>query len=453
VIKSPLLRGFNVLVFLNINIEVIMQVHVESPSKLQRRLTITVPIQQWDVAFDKRISKITKTAKVKGFRPGNVPVAHIKQLYGDAARQEALSDVIQSSLYEAITQENLQPIGVPSVEPKTITPGMPIEYIATFEILPEIEKVNFEAKTLEKQLATISEEDVTRVIDKLCEQHITWRAVDRAAQEKDQVIVDFRGSIDDKVFPGGEAHDYPIIIGSKTMIPGFEEGLIDIKVGEEKVLKIVFPENYFSKEVAGKHAEFTVLAHKISEPELPIIDDKLIKKFGIQSGNLEELRAEIKKNLDREVVRLIKTKLKTKVFDLLVEQNTFDVPQTLIEQEAKRIHDELHPHHAGKDHGHSNEEMMTFNEPAKRNVMLGLLISAFVKQHNITPDKSRVHDHIIQIASAYEKPSEVIQWYQSDKRRLAEAEMYILEEQVMEKLLEGVNVIEKMLDYNTLVSG
>lgn len=427
-----------------------MQVSVERLTKLERRMTVVVPVEQLETAFEKRIADLAKNAKVKGFRPGNVPVAHVKQLYGASARQEALSDVIQSSLYSAMSQEKLNPVGVPRVEPKNITPGQPIEYVATFEVLPEIGTIKFDAKSIDKNVATITEDDVSKVVDRLREQFIKWHEVNRAAKEKDQVVIDFRGSLDGKVFPGGEAHDYPIIIGSNTMIPGFEEGVVGMKKGEEKVIKVTFPENYFAKEVAGKVAEFAVQAHKISEPELPEITEDLVKKFGVKSGSIDDLRAEIKKNLDREVERLISSKLKNKIFDLLIEQNPLDVPAALIEQEAKRIHDEVHPHH-GKEHHHSADEMAEFNVAGKRNVILGLLIAEYVKQNKITPDGKRVHDHLTKIASSYENPGEVVNWYTSDKRRLAEIEMFILEEQVVEKLIEGLTVKEKKMSYNDLI--
>jgi trigger factor len=234
------------------------------------------------------------------------------------------------------------------------------------------------------------------------------------------------------------------------MIPGFEDGLVGIKKGEEKTIKVTFPADYFAKDVAGKVAEFTVHAHKISEPELPKMDVHFIKKLGIKSGNVDELRAEIKKNLDREVERLITTKLKTKVFDLLINQNPLEVPRSLIEKEAQRIHDEMHPHH-GKEHHHTEDEMSEFNEAAKRNVILGLLIGEYINQHKMKPDATRVQDHLTKMAAAYEKPSEVIHWYTSDKKRLAEIEMFILEEMLVEKLLENVTVTEIILAYDDLI--
>lgn len=424
-----------------------MQVSVEAPSNIERRVTVVVPVEKFNEAYDNRIAKLSKTAKVPGFRPGKVPVHVIKQRFGDSAHQEALSDVIQSSLYAAINQEKLNPVGTPMVEPKSIVPGQPVEFVATFEVLPPVGQVRFEANNIEKFVSVITDADVTKVIEHLRQQHVTWRKVDRAAQDKDQLTLDFTGSIDGKLFDGGQAHDYPIVLGSKSMIPGFEEGLVGIKPGEERTISVTFPENYFAKEFAGKAAEFATKAIKVSEPSYPELDENFIKKMGVKSGVLDDLHVEIRKNLERELNRMVKAKLKMQVFNTLLDQNAVEVPNSLIEREASRIHDQVHPHH-GHDHSHTEAEMEGFKVAAKRNVILGLLVGELVKQHNMTPDIERVQALITMHASAYEKPEEVISWYSSDKRRLAEIEMQVLEEQVMEKLLEGVQLTEKMLSYD-----
>ncbi len=427
-----------------------MQVTVEAPNKLERRLTIVVPVETMDAAYDKRIANLSKTAKVKGFRPGKVPLTYVKQYYGDVARQEALSEVIQSSLYSAMQQEKLHPVGVPTVEPKTVIAGQPLEFIAVFEVFPEVGNVSFAMNAIEKHVAKITEADITQVVERLRSQHITWRKVDRIAKEKDQVVIDFRGTIDGRVFTGGEAHDYPIVLGSKTMLPGFEEGLIGTKAGEEKIISVAFPENYFAKEVAGKSAEFTTQVRQVSEPDMPELNSDLIKKLGIENGKLEDLHTEIKNNLEREKNRMVQAKLKAQVFDKLLEQNPLDVPNALIKQEAKRIHDQVHSHHG--EHKHTAAEMAVFETAAKRNVILGLLVGEYAKQQKLAVDKTRVKAHLENVASAYENPNEIIQWYSSDKRRFAEIEMFVLEEQIMEKLLEGVSITEKPISYNELIA-
>lgn len=428
-----------------------MQVSVEAPSKLERRMTVVVPVEKIEEAYDKRIVTLSKTAKVNGFRKGKIPLDFIKQRYGDTARQEALSEVIQSTLYAAINQEKLNPVGVPTVEPKTVVQGQPLEYVAIFEVLPEVEAVSFEMTTVEKLISAIAEADIDNVLTHLSKQQGTWVKVDRAAKESDQVVVDFRGSIDGKVFNGGEAHDYPIVIGSKAMIPGFEEGLVGLTVDQESVINIIFPENYFAKEFAGKAAEFAVKVIKVSELKLPEINATFIKRMGVKSGNIDDFRNEIRKNLEREMSRMVKAKLKKTIFDTLIEQNPVEIPKALIEREAKRIHDELHPHHAGQEHHHSEAEMASFNDAAKRNVALGLLIAKMVKQHNILPDNARIQAQIQTLSSIYENPAEVEKWYVTNKKAKAEVEMQVLEEQLVEILLENVQITEKMISYNELI--
>ncbi len=430
-----------------------MQVSVEATTKLERRMTITVPANTLEDAFEKRIEKLAKTVKANGYRPGKTPLSYVKQRYSDTARQEALSEVIQSSLYAAMNQEKLNPAGVPVVEPKNIHPGQPLEFVAVFEIFPTVDSVAFDLKTLEKQIAVITDADVETALDRLRQRDITWKAVDRAAQEKDQVVIDFRGSMDGQVFAGGEAHDFPIVIGSKSMIPGFEEGLVGLSAGAEKVIHVTFPDNYHAKEFAGKAAEFAITVHKVSEPQLSELTEAAIKKMGVKSGQLEDLKIEIRKNLERELERVIKGKLKNQLFNVLLEQNPLEIPKAMIEREGKRIHDEMHPHHAGKDdHGHSAEEMAAFNEPAKRNVALGLLVAHLIKQHNLTVDQQRVDTYIDQLSAIYENPAEVKAWYSKNKQAMSEIEMQVLEEQLIEKMLENVQVSDKMLSYNELIT-
>ncbi len=427
-----------------------MQVSVEAPSKLERRITVVVPPEKLNEAYNKRISNLAKKAKIDGFRPGKAPMNVVEKRYGDTARQEALSEVIQSSLYAAIHQEKLSPVGVPTVEPKVVLPDQPLEFIATFEILPVIEAVKFELSTLEKHVSSIAEADVDSVIQHLRSQHTSWVKVERPAQEKDRVMIDFRGSIDGVAFDGGQAHDYPIVLGSKAMIPGFEEGIMGMQAGAEKTIQVTFPENYFAKEFAAKQAEFAIKVISVSEANLPEMNEAFIKRLGVKSANVNDLRAEIQKNLERELDRVVKLKLKNQVFDKLLEQNAFDIPKALIEREAQRIHDEVHPNH-GHEHQHTDAEMAQFNEAAKRNVALGLLVAEIIKDRKIAIDKERVQNFITNLSSAYEKPQDVAAWYQSNKQALAEIEMQVLEEQVVEKLLEQVTLTEKTLSYQELV--
>lgn len=428
-----------------------MQVSVEAPTKLERRVTVIVPVEKLEEAYDKRITHLSRTAKVNGFRQGKIPLEYIEQRFGQSARQEALSEVIQASLYDAIHQEKLQPVGVPTVEPKAVIAGQPLEFVATFEIFPEIDSVNFEMTAMEKQIANIDEPDIDYVIQHLRQQHTSWQKVERPAQEKDRVVIDFMGKIEGVPIPDGKAEHYPLVLGSHVMVPGFEEGIIGMEVGNEKCISLTFPESYFSKEYAGKPVEFAIKLHSVLAPNVPEVDAAFIKKMGVKSGEQADLCSEIRKNLERELKRLIKEKVKKQVFDHILEKNPLEIPKAMISREAKRIHDELHPHHAGQEHGHTEAEMAVFNHSAQRNVTLGVLVAKLLKQYQVSLDKERLTAHIEQLASIYQNSEEVLKFYSEDKKSKADAEMYILEEQLVEKLLENVKISEVTLSYQEFI--
>lgn len=429
-----------------------MQVSVEETSKIGRRLTVIVPANRLDDAYNARINKIAETAKIDGFRPGKVPLNYVKERFGVSAQTEALQDVIKSSLYSAIDQEKLRVAGVPRVEPKTALLGVPLEFIATFEVLPTIDTVHFDVKNIEKVVSVLTESDVDNVIDKIRAQQAKWIEVDRPAAEKDRVIIDFSGSIDGVPLEGGQAKNYPVMLGSKTMIPGFEEGLLQMKKGEERDITVTFPEDYFSKEAAGKKAVFKMKMHRVEAPELPKVDEAFIKSMGMKQATAESFRAEIRKNIERELQSRIQAQLQSRVFEKLLEQNAIDVPEALITQEAERIHQQMHPHHAGKENSHSEAEMSEFRTMAKRNVTLGLLVAELIKQFHLVVDKERLKSRIDAIATAYEKGKEVEDWYTNNPQARSEIEMLILEEQVVDKLLESVTITEKNISYDEFLT-
>ncbi|OGT53215.1 MAG: trigger factor [Gammaproteobacteria bacterium RIFCSPHIGHO2_12_FULL_42_13] len=429
-----------------------MQVSVESPNQVERRLTITVPVQEVETAFDKRIHRIAQTAELKGFRRGKAPLSFVKQRFGDEARNEALSEVIQASLYEALKKEKLNPINTPQIEPKMLQPNQPLEYVAVFEVIPEINSIQFEDVSVDKPVVNVGGADIDDALDRLRNQRVTWHQVDRASQDKDQVLVNYSAIHEGNFEPENKVKDFSIVLGSKRMIPGFEEGLLGTKAGEEKQLHLSFPQDFFMKEKAGAKVDFTVEIIKVLAPTLPVVDEAFVKALGIVKGGVEELRNEIKTNLDRERDRLVRERVKEQLFNKLLEQNSLEVPGSLIQGEAKRIHDELHPHHQGHDHGHSHEEMEIFNDLAKKRVTLSLLITAYAKKQAIMVDSARVLARIQEIAASYEHPEEVIRWFSTNKEQKSAVESQVLEDQVIEKLLQGANVTEKAVTYQELIA-
>lgn len=426
-----------------------MQVSVEKISAILRRLTITVPHTEYDAAFKKQINDIAKKANIKGFRPGKVPLTYVKQRFGEEAKQKALTEIIQNALYQAIQEHQLKPVHVPKIETKPIETDKPLEFVASFEIFPHIEKINFSLDQLDKPEVEIKEDDIDRVIKQLLKQYTEWKLAEREAKNEDRVVVDYYGVFEGDSEAQNKTENYAILLGSKTMLPGFEEGLIGTKAGEEKLLKLTFPEDFTDKAKAGKPVEFVVQIKQVFEPEVPACDEIFIKKLGIPSGQESDLKNQIKQTLELERDRLVQEKLKEQIFNHLLEQNPIEVPESLITSEAKNIHNELYPQHTNKKHEHTQGELAVFQNVAKKRVALGMLIAEYAKQANLTLDQAKLHTRIKEIASSYEHPEEVEKWLLSDETRRG-IEAQVMEDQVTETLISGAQVTPKPMSYAEL---
>ncbi|MBV9576648.1 MAG: trigger factor [Gammaproteobacteria bacterium] len=426
-----------------------MAVLVEKVSNILRRLTISVPADDIEKAYGVEINRLAKNKSIKGFRPGKAPLSHIEQLFGDSAREEATRNVLQRAFYEAIKELSLKPISTPQIEPKTILPNQPLEFIASFEVLPEIEKVEFTLPSIEKLIVEINENDINYVVQQLQKQRIQWHTIDRPAQEKDRIVLDYYAVFDGKADMENKVENFPLELGSKTMIPGFEEGMLQATVGEERTLHLNFPADYPSPERAGKPVDFIVQVKQLFEADVPEITEEFVKKLGVESGQLEDLKEQVRKSIEQERDRLVKEKLKEQIFQQLLEQNALEVPSALIANEAKNIHDEVYQHQQHDHHQHSEQETALFNDIAKKRVSIGLLIAEYAKQADIKVDNDRVLQRIQEIASVYEQPQEVIDWLSSKERRSG-IEGQVLEEQVMDKLIVGIPVTEKVMSYAEL---
>jgi trigger factor len=430
-----------------------MQVSVEVTSKVGRRLTIVVPAVTVEEAISKQINHIAQTANIKGFRPGKAPLTHVRQRFGNEARSDAVNEVIRTSLYEALAQERLQPVTTPHIVPKMLLADQPLEFVAEFEVYPEVDVVNFNTKNIEQPVTVLTDADVSRVVEQLRDQYATYESIDRVAQEKDQLIIDFHPIVEGKPELQHQQKGFALLLGKKAMIPGFEEGLIGAKAGEERTLHLTFPENFFIKERAGKEVDFFVRINSVLEAKRPELTEQFIKNLGIASGKAEDLTAEITRNLEREKDRLVKKQVRDVVLNVLLEQNPIDVPQALISQEARRIHDEIHPHHKqGEAHHHTPEENEVFEKLAKERVALGILVGAYIKKHNINVDTALVQKQAQEIAAVYENADEMVRWLMGNKEKRALIETQVLEDQVVGKLLEGVNLIDKPVSYQDLIA-
>lgn len=427
-----------------------MQVSVESTSALERRLTIGVPAERIESEVNKRLEQTARRAKIPGFRPGKVPMSVIRQRYEDAARQEALGDVIQATFYEAVVEQKLKPAGAPSVEPKVFEKGRDLEYTATFEIYPEFEVTGLEGIAVEHLQAEVTDADVDNMLEILRKQNTRYEQVEREARNDDQLNIDFVGKIDGEAFAGGSAKGTLLVLGSGRMIPGFEEGLVGAKAGDERVLSLVFPEDYQNLDLAGKAAEFAVTVNSVAEAKLPELNAEFFALFGINESTLEAFRAEVRKNMERELRQAIKAKIKNQVMDGLLAVNPVEVPKALVESEVNRLRVQAVQQFGGNIKPEQLPAEL-FEEQAKRRVVLGLIIAEMVKQFEIKPDEQRVRGLIEEMAAAYQEPEQVISWYYKNEQQLNEVRSVVLEEQVVDTVLQKANVTDKAVSYEEAV--
>ncbi|WP_425056849.1 trigger factor [Pseudomonas abyssi] len=428
-----------------------MQVSVETTSGLERRMTVGIPADRIQNEVNKRLQQTAKRARVDGFRPGKVPMSVIRKRFGASAHQEVIGEVIQSSFYEAVMQEKLNPAGAPSVEPKSMEEGKDFEYIATFEVYPEVTLAGFEGISVERPESEVTDADVDTMLETLRKQNTRFEAVERAAENGDQVTIDFVGKIDGEAFQGGTANGTNLVLGSGRMIPGFEEGLVGAKAGDSLTLNVTFPEDYQNLDLAGKAAEFETTVQEVAAPALPELDDEFFAQFGVTEGGLDGFRAEVRKNMERELRQAIKTKVKAQVMDGLLESNTVEVPKALISSEIDRLREQAVQQFGGGNFNASQLPAELFEEQAKRRVSLGLIVAEVVKQNDIKPDNDRVRAMVEELASAYQEPEQVVNWYYQNEQQLGEIQSVVLEEQVVDTVLQKAQVTDKKVAYEEAV--
>ena len=427
-----------------------MQVSVENTSALERRMTIAVPAERVENEVNKRLQQTAKRAKVAGFRPGKVPMSVIRQRFEADARQEAFGDLVQASFYEAIVEQKLNPAGAPAVEPKSFEKGKDLEFVAIFEVFPEFTVAGLESINVERLSAEVADSDLDNMLEVLRKQNTRFEAVERAAQTDDQLNIDFVGKVDGETFAGGSAKGTQLVLGSGRMIPGFEDGLVGAKAGEERVVNVTFPEDYQNLDLAGKAAEFTITVNSVSAPVLPELNEEFFAQFGIKESTLEGFRAEVRKNMERELRQAIKTKVKNQVMDGLLAANPIEVPKALLENEVNRLRVQAVQQFGGNIKPDQLPAEL-FEEQAKRRVALGLIVAEVVKQYDLKPDDAKVREMIEEMASAYQEPEQVIAWYYKNDQQMNEVRSVVLEEQVVDTVLQKATVTDKSVSYEEAV--
>lgn len=433
-----------------------MQVSVETTSGLERRLTIAIPAARIQVEVDKRIQKVAPNVKLDGFRPGKVPVHIVRQRFGEGIRQEVLGEIMSSSFQEAVNQEKLKPAGQPSVEPRQIAKDKDFSFTAVFEVYPEFSLKDLSGVTISRPDAEVTEADVDEMISILRKQKALYEESDGAiAEAGDQVNISFEGFRDGVAFEGGKADRTDLVIGSKSMIPGFEDGLVGVKAGDKKELNLTFPADYHAENLKGANVVFKVTVNSVSKEQLPEIDKKFMEAFGVKNGSLEVFREEIKKNMERELKQAKKNRLKKQVMDALLEKNKIELPGSLIKQEIDQLRRQMFQQFGGGNQLKNFDLNMLpaemFSDQASRRVSLGLLFSKLVEENNLKPDANKVRETVEEIASSYESKDEVVKYYYGNRQQLAQIEALVLENQAVEKLLESAKVVDEKLNYQELM--
>lgn len=427
-----------------------MQVSVETTSNIERRMTIGVPAQEIDQAVEKRLQHAARTVKMNGFRPGKVPMSVVKRRFGEGVRQEVVSEVMRDSYVKALEDQDISPAGWPRFEPKTMEAGKDLEFVAIFEVLPEIELGDLSKVEVEKLTADITDKDVDTMIDNLRRQQADMKPVKRKSKKKDVVTIDFKGYVDGEAFEGGSAEDHKLTLGSGQMIPGFEDGIIGGKAGEELQIDVTFPEDYQKEELAGKPAKFDITIKQVEEPVLPELNKEFFEKFGIDAEDEATFRDEVQKNMARELKQAISTKVKNDVVDGLLASTELELPQALIDQEIDRLRQDAVQRFGGQmDPKQLPAEL--FQDQASRRVKTGLLFQEVVKKNELKAAPEKVDEKIQEIASTYEQPDEVVAHFNSDPQQKQQIESVVLEDAVVDFVLEQAKVTEKKVKYEEAV--
>ena len=431
-----------------------MQVSVETTQGLERRLTISVPAETVDVEVKNRLRQVSKTQRINGFRPGKVPPSVIQKRYGKSVRQEVAGEIMQRSFVDAIVAEKINPAGRPSFVAKSNEDGKALEFEATFEIYPEVELKDLEKIAVERPDVEVTDKDLDEMFVTLQKQHQTWKENKRKTKKGDKLTLDFAGRVDGEGFEGGKAESFELELGAGRMIPGFETEITGMKVGEEKTIKVTFPEDYHAENLKGKEAEFDVVVHKTEGPVLPKIDEEFAKLFGVEEGGVEALREEVSKNMTRELTQAVKAKVKEQVLEGLLESHEVGLPSALVAQEVDVLRQQAMQRFQGQMDPKNLPELPSemFKEQAERRVKIGLLLGEVIKVNELKVDDAKVNELIATAASAYEDPKEVIEYYANNKELMQQMQNVALEEQAVELLVEKAKVKNKKASFKDIMN-
>lgn len=432
-----------------------MQISLEESSVLERRLTITVPEETIVNKVKSRLEELAKTVKIDGFRKGKIPMGVVTQRFGTQARDEVVSDLLQSTFGDALGKEDLKPAGQPKIDEVITEKGEGLKYRASFEVFPVIEPAELNGVKIVKASCEIVDGDLEDVIGELRDHHKAWNKVERSSQDGDQLAIDFKGSIDGEVFEGGTGSDFEVLLGSGTMIEGFESGLMGQSVGDKPVLELKFPEEYQNKPLAGKNVTFEIEIKKISESNLPALNEVFFEKFGVKEGGEEAFKKQVRENMEKESKKAMSVNFRNKVMEKVMEVNSFEVPESLVLDEIGRQKQQMTQEMMmkGMNPADESEEFDKFvRERASGSVKMGLLMAEIIKRQELKAEPGKVKEMIENMSAGYEDSEAVTKWYYENPEHMKQIEGACLEEAVVEWLASQANVVDETISFDALMN-
>jgi trigger factor len=431
-----------------------MAANVEQLGALERRLQMSVPLENIEREIDQRLKKLARNAKMPGFRPGKVPMKVLAQTYGSQLRSEVLGDAVQKAFSDAVREANLRVAGQPRIEPKKEAAANALEFSATFEVYPDFSIGDVAAATVERPLVTVDDTAVDKTLEILRKQRVSYAAAARAAQAGDRVTVDFAGTIGGEPFAGGKADAFTFVLGEGRMLPEFEAAALGAAAGAEKRFSVTFPADYHGKEVAGKTADFVLSVTKVEEPLLPALDAEFARGLGVADGDLEKMRSEVRQNVEREVKKRIEGRIKQQAMQALLAATPLELPKALVALETRELVERAAADLRSR--GLKFEKLpldpQAFEDSAKRRVALGLIIAELARAEKLQPKPAEVRALIEQEAQSYESPAEVVKWFYMQPQRLSEMEGLALEANVVQWVLQKAQVVDKALPFDELMA-
>jgi len=422
-------------------------------SPLERNITVSVPIAQIEAEIATRLKRLARTVRMQGFRPGHVPLKMVERQYGFQVRQEVVSDTVQKTFADAVKGQNYRVAGYPRFQPKPVGEGAhDVEYTATFEVYPEVVMGDIAVRKVARPVTKVEERNVEATLRTLRKQRAKFERVERAAAEGDLVNIDFEGLIAGQPFEGNKAANFTVVLGEKRMLPDFEAALAGMKAGEQKTFPLTFPQDYHDN-LKGKTADFTVTVNQVAEPRLPALDAEFAKSLGVEGGDVEQLKREVRQNMEKEVAKRIKQRMKEQVMDALHDSASFEVPRALLDSEIERMQQQAVEDL--KQRGMTTENLTLppdlFTERAKRRIKVGLLVAELVKKHALQAKPEQVRKLIEEHAESFEQPDQLVRWYYQDPSRLAEVEALVMEDNVVEWAVSNMKVEDKPVGFDELM--